>query len=210
MWRPSVRRSNVWVSTAQVHEELMEVVELRPVQDLPGGSHPFQRLVTLLVRGEYCAAGIDAPFALPARHTFNGDRMWTSKASPSGCQSLALRDILTASGRTSVGSGDGGCEDQRPDRHPFTPGTITPLHVRHPSNRSLRVAGLPDVQPRYAEAVVLAEEYRIERGRRHVVLPRQRRKTKRQPVSIPRQAWRGEYTGYLTHQHVCTASLVAI
>ena len=28
MWRPSVRRSNVWVSTAQVHEELMEVVEL--------------------------------------------------------------------------------------------------------------------------------------------------------------------------------------
>ena len=68
--------------------------------------------------------------------SFNGDRMWTSKASPSGCQSLALRDILTASGRTSVGSGDGGCEDQRPDRHPFTPGTITPLHVRHPSNRS--------------------------------------------------------------------------
>ena len=68
--------------------------------------------------------------------SFNGDRMWTSKASPSGCQSLALRDILTASARTSVGSGDGGCEDQRPDRHPFTPGTITPLHVRYPSNRS--------------------------------------------------------------------------
>ena len=68
--------------------------------------------------------------------SFNDERMWTSKASPSGCQSLALRDILTASGRTSVGSGDGGCEDQRPDRHPFTPGTITPLHVRHPSNRS--------------------------------------------------------------------------
>ncbi len=68
MWRPGVRGSNVWVSTAQVHEELMEVVELQPVQDLPGGSHPFQRLVTLLFRGEYCAAGIDAPFALPARH----------------------------------------------------------------------------------------------------------------------------------------------
>ena len=71
MWRPGVRGSNVWVSTAQVHEqlmELMELMELRPVQNLPGGSHPFQRLVTLLVRDEYRAAGIDAPFALPARH----------------------------------------------------------------------------------------------------------------------------------------------
>ena len=46
----------------------MEVVALRPVQDLPGGSHPFQRLAALLARGEYRAAGIDAPFALPARH----------------------------------------------------------------------------------------------------------------------------------------------
>ncbi len=68
MWRPGVRGSNVWVSTAQVHEQLMEIMELRPVQNLPGGSHPFQRLVTLLVRDEYRAAGIDAPFALPARH----------------------------------------------------------------------------------------------------------------------------------------------
>ena len=68
MWRPGIRRSNVWVSTAQVHEHTMEVVALRPVQDLPGRSHPFQRLAALLARGEYCAAGIDAPFALPARH----------------------------------------------------------------------------------------------------------------------------------------------
>ena len=68
MWRPAIRRSNVWVSTAQVHEQTMEVVALRPVQDLPGRSHPFQRLAALLARGEYCAAGIDAPFALPARH----------------------------------------------------------------------------------------------------------------------------------------------
>ena len=34
MWRPGIRRSNVWVSTAQVHEQTMEVVALRPIQDL--------------------------------------------------------------------------------------------------------------------------------------------------------------------------------
>ena len=68
MWRPGIRRSNVWVSTAQVHEQTMEVVALRRVQDLPGRSHPFQRLAALLAKGAYYAAGIDAPFALPARH----------------------------------------------------------------------------------------------------------------------------------------------
>ncbi len=50
----------------------MKLVAVRPVQDLPGGSRPFDRLVGLLARGEYCAAGIDAPFGLPARHMPDG------------------------------------------------------------------------------------------------------------------------------------------
>ena len=64
-----LRSSNVWIATAQVHDEkFMKLVALRPVQDLPGNSHPFERLVGLLAGGEYCAAGVDAPFALPERH----------------------------------------------------------------------------------------------------------------------------------------------
>lgn len=46
----------------------MRLFELRPVQHLPGSAHPFERLVALLERGDYCAAAIDAPFSLPARH----------------------------------------------------------------------------------------------------------------------------------------------
>ena len=72
-WTPGCGRSNVWIATAQVHDkESMKLMALRPVQDLPGGSRPFERLVGLLAKGEYCAAGIDAPFALPARHMPDG------------------------------------------------------------------------------------------------------------------------------------------
>ena len=68
-WTPGCGSSNVWIATAQVHDEkFMKLVALRPVQDLPGNSHPFERLVGLLAGGEYCAAGVDAPFALPERH----------------------------------------------------------------------------------------------------------------------------------------------
>ena len=77
-WTPGCGSSNVWIATAQVHDEkFMKLVALRPVQDLSvqdlrGNScpfEPFERLVKLLAAGdEYCAAGVDAPFALPARH----------------------------------------------------------------------------------------------------------------------------------------------
>ena len=68
MWRPSCRRSNVWIATAELRADLLELVALRPVQDLPGTSHPFDRLVAFLAEDNYHAAGIDAPFALPSRH----------------------------------------------------------------------------------------------------------------------------------------------
>ena len=71
-WTPGCGRSNVWIATAQVHEKSMKLVALRPVQDLPGSSHPFERLVGLLAGGEYSGAGVDAPFALPARHMPDG------------------------------------------------------------------------------------------------------------------------------------------
>lgn len=44
-WSPGCGRSNVWVATAQVHDDQrMELMALRPVQALPGSAHPFDRL----------------------------------------------------------------------------------------------------------------------------------------------------------------------
>ena len=72
-WAPRCRRSNVWISTGQVHAEgSMKLVALRPVQDLSGSAHPFERLIRLLAGGEYSAVGVDAPFALPARYMPEG------------------------------------------------------------------------------------------------------------------------------------------
>ena len=83
-WSPGCRRSNVWVATAQVpdDDQAMKLVALRRVQTLPGSAHPFGRLVELLAGGEYCAAGLDAPFALPARHM------------PAGGFPTLLRDVV--------------------------------------------------------------------------------------------------------------------
>lgn len=68
MWTPGCRRSNVWIATAEAQDDAMRLIELRPVQQLPGAAHPFERLVALLGRRDYRAAAIDAPFSLPARH----------------------------------------------------------------------------------------------------------------------------------------------
>lgn len=68
MWTPGCGRSNVWIATAETQLGVVRLVELRPVQHLPGSAHPFERLVALLKRGDYRAAAIDAPFSLPARH----------------------------------------------------------------------------------------------------------------------------------------------
>ena len=81
MWTPGCRCSNVWIATAKTQRDVMTLVELRPVQNLPGSTHPFERLAVLLERGDYCAAAIDAPFALPARHV------------PAGGWPTLLRDV---------------------------------------------------------------------------------------------------------------------
>ena len=81
MWTPGCGRSNVWIATAKTQLGVMKLAELRPVQHLPGSAHPFERLFALLERGDYCAAAIDAPFSLPARHV------------PAGGLPKLLRDV---------------------------------------------------------------------------------------------------------------------
>ena len=68
MWTPGCGHSNVWIATAELRANRPQLTALRQVQHLPGTSHPFDRLVTLLAAEDYRAAAIDAPFALPARH----------------------------------------------------------------------------------------------------------------------------------------------
>ncbi len=63
-WRCTCSRPTVWIASL----EGPRLVELLPVQDLPGNGEPFDRLVAFLAEGRYRAAAIDAPFALPMRH----------------------------------------------------------------------------------------------------------------------------------------------
>lgn len=50
---------------------MLRLADLRPVQSLAGDGSPFDRLAAVLRRGDYTAAAIDAPFALP-RAAFAG------------------------------------------------------------------------------------------------------------------------------------------
>lgn len=72
MWTPGCGDSKVWIATAEMQRDMLRLAELRPVQHLPGSAHPFERLIVLLRLGDYCAAAIDAPFSLPARHLPEG------------------------------------------------------------------------------------------------------------------------------------------
>lgn len=66
-WRNPCARPSVWIATVEVedHPRLVDVV---PVQALGGTGDPFARLVALLRSAGHVAAGIDAPFCIPARH----------------------------------------------------------------------------------------------------------------------------------------------
>jgi hypothetical protein len=77
-WRQTCARPTVWIASL----EGPRLVELMPVQDLPGEGQPFDRLVAFLAEGRYRAAAIDAPFALPERHM------------PPGGHSQLLKDIV--------------------------------------------------------------------------------------------------------------------
>lgn len=65
-WRPGRRKSNVWI--AELVDTLggLSLERLYRVQSLPGDGPPFERLGRFLAAGEFIAAAIDAPFALPA------------------------------------------------------------------------------------------------------------------------------------------------
>ena len=67
MWRPGCGRSNVWISEVRKDIEGLTLVDLKPVQRLPGDQHPFERLADLLREGDFEAAAIDAPFSVPRK-----------------------------------------------------------------------------------------------------------------------------------------------
>jgi hypothetical protein len=61
-WKEKCAKPTVWIAEL----EGFRLEELRPVQALPGEGAPFDRLVAMLKAGRFRAAGIDAPFSLPA------------------------------------------------------------------------------------------------------------------------------------------------
>jgi hypothetical protein len=71
-WRTEVPRPTVWLAFLQSYSGKLKLKQLLPVQALEGNGTPFDRLVCLLMAGEYEAAAIDAPFSLPARHMPSG------------------------------------------------------------------------------------------------------------------------------------------
>jgi hypothetical protein len=65
-WRPRCRTSNVWIAEVRSVRRGLVLHDVRRVQQLPGTGDPFDRLAALLEVGEYIAAGVDAPFSVPA------------------------------------------------------------------------------------------------------------------------------------------------
>jgi hypothetical protein len=65
MWEARTSTSNVWVATVEDRGRGLVLADLRRVRDLPGVGEPFPRLAEFLRRGDYSAAGVDAPFSLP-------------------------------------------------------------------------------------------------------------------------------------------------
>ena len=66
-WKPRCRKPTVWIAAVE-DGTTPRLIDVRPVQNLTGDGTPFARLVALLRSGNFLAAGIDAPFAIPARH----------------------------------------------------------------------------------------------------------------------------------------------
>jgi predicted nuclease with RNAse H fold len=69
-WRPTRRKSNIWVAEVREDDTWLGLTDLRRVQDLPGDAPPFERLAALL-QGTFSAAAIDAPFSVPASFVSN-------------------------------------------------------------------------------------------------------------------------------------------
>lgn len=61
-WKTRCSRPTVWI--AVLEDGCLK--DVRPVQALDGDGAPFERLIRRLASGDYRAAGIDAPFSIPA------------------------------------------------------------------------------------------------------------------------------------------------
>lgn len=70
-WKMKCRNPTVWIATV-CDDAGYVLTDLRPVQDLDGVGEPFERLVAFLKLGNFAAAAIDAPFALPSEHMPRG------------------------------------------------------------------------------------------------------------------------------------------
>lgn len=66
-WKARCSQPTVWVASLE-GAAAPRLSDLRPVQDLPGKGPPFDRLAALLRVGDFLGAGLDAPFAIPAKH----------------------------------------------------------------------------------------------------------------------------------------------
>ena len=66
-WQARCAKPTVWIASLE-DEASPLLTDLRPVQDLSGTEDPFARLVSRLRCGDFVAAGIDAPFSIPAEY----------------------------------------------------------------------------------------------------------------------------------------------
>ena len=66
-WKERCSKPTVWIATIE-NLHAPRLADLKSVQSLPGPGEPFTRLVRRLQAGDFIAAGIDAPFAIPAEH----------------------------------------------------------------------------------------------------------------------------------------------
>jgi hypothetical protein len=66
MFDPENEYSRVWIAEIVEHRRKLHLERLYRPQELSGTGHPFQRLIERLQQKDYCAAGIDAPFSIPA------------------------------------------------------------------------------------------------------------------------------------------------
>jgi hypothetical protein len=67
-WSPGTTRSNVWMAELERRGSGLVLSALQRVQTIPGSGDPFSNLVEVLRVGSFRAAGIDAPFSIPAAY----------------------------------------------------------------------------------------------------------------------------------------------
>ncbi|MCI0355512.1 MAG: DUF429 domain-containing protein [Acidobacteria bacterium] len=106
MWGPH-RRSNVYIARIRVQQGRFLLSTLQTVQDLPGQTAPFQRLVDFLKRRKFTAAGIDAPFSVPGEYLPKGSheallKLVAELKAPKGWPFPAAQDFVckVVSGRS--------------------------------------------------------------------------------------------------------------